>query len=78
LTVHDANAGTLGQFGGWHWWCSCGEGATCGDREKAEFAVYYHLRPIDPERARRYAQEKGLNKQPTVFIRDCPGYNESS
>lgn len=60
--VHDANAGTLGTFGGWHAWCSCGLRAVAvGDRTAAEFVVYRHLLDIeDIERAQRYALEKGL------------------
>ena len=58
--IHDTRVGTLGQFGGWHWSCSCGAHAYVPYERDGQLAVYHHLLPFDRERAERYAIEKRL------------------
>lgn len=61
MMLHDAGTGTLGAFGGWHAWCSCGwKIQSLIGREIAEYAVFLHINQFDPERAHRYALEKGI------------------
>jgi hypothetical protein len=67
-TIHDANHATLNGGKLWRAWCCCGWNGSDGPFGNPMFetalmamhAVHSHLKAIDPERARTYALEKGL------------------